>query len=243
MGGGQSPGTGGEPPQRGGRMAAHKHIADGQDTARADARSRGGGRAHGVGCRTQDGTRHHVRALPRGKRANREHPKQQGNAIAPRQRGWGRGQRGNVVWGSPIFKLPPPCHGHNILPCWQARHAAPTLKRACQYGRMLLFCAHGRGVSNLKILARPFGHAERILGKLGPQNRARLGHALRPRQRHRMAVWWVGAAWAIENDLAKTMPMRTGTHQTAHSLPTCREPPSGRPRAGGDTAQTMSARP
>lgn len=49
MGGGQSPGTGGEPPQRGGMMAAHKHIADGQDPARADARSRGGGRAHGVG--------------------------------------------------------------------------------------------------------------------------------------------------------------------------------------------------
>ena len=94
MGGGQSPGTGGEPPQRGGRMAAHKHIADGQDAARADARSRGGGRAHGVGCRTQDGTRHHVRALPRGKRANKEHPSQQGNAIAPRQRGWEGGQRG-----------------------------------------------------------------------------------------------------------------------------------------------------
>ena len=184
MGGGQSPGTGGEPPQRGGRMAAHKHIADGQDTARADARSRGGGRAHGVGCRTQDGTRHHVRALPRGKRANREHPKQQGNAIAPRQRGWGRGQRGNVVWGSPIFKLPPPCHGHNILPCWQARHAAPTLKRACQYGRMLLFCAHGRGVSNLKILARPFGSCRKDFGEIGaPKScptRARLASAPTP---------------------------------------------------------------
>ena len=94
MGGGQSPGMGGEPPQRGGRMAAHKHIADGQDPSRADARSRGGGRAHGVGCRTKDGTRHHVRALPRGERANKEHPKRQGNTIAPRQRGWEGGQRG-----------------------------------------------------------------------------------------------------------------------------------------------------
>ena len=94
MGGGQSPGTGGEPPQRGGRMAAHKHISNGQHPARADARSRGGGRAHGVGYRTKDGTRHHVRALPRGKRANKEHPKRQENTIAPRQRGWEGGQRG-----------------------------------------------------------------------------------------------------------------------------------------------------
>ena len=49
MGGGQSPGTGGEPPQRGGRMAAHKHISKAQTKPRADARSRGGGHAHGAG--------------------------------------------------------------------------------------------------------------------------------------------------------------------------------------------------
>lgn len=109
----------------------------------------------------------------------------------------------------------------------------------------------------------PFGH--RFWGNWGPKMRRPWRRAVRlPRcpLTCRMAVWWVGTGWlrmenAIKNDLTKikrfsilSQPhghppnrLRRATLPPCRGLPICRVERSGRTQAGGDTAQTMSARP